>query len=214
MMTPRLAVFPLALSLLLPGCSVLSALEGEPNRDVFELRAPPGGGQCGRGRVAELVVETPKARGTLDTARIMVRPSALQTEYLPDAIWGDPVPVMLQGLLVEALQRYDVFTHVGREPLGLGGDYALISEIYDFNAEVGGDTDGKGALIRLSVDAQLVDELSATVIRRGNFRTTAQAASTRTADLVPAFDAAAQELIAQMTAWALGGVGANAERCR
>ncbi|CAM3174438.1 cholesterol transport system auxiliary component [Paracoccus aminovorans] len=207
----RLTAALLMLTLILPGCTALKALEGEPDRDVFELRPPSDRPQsCGRGRLAELVIEPPKARGTLDTDRIMIRPNALQTQYLPDARWGDTVPTTLQTLLVRGFGVYDVFTHVGRAPLGTAGDYALISEVQDFNAEVS----GKGAIIKLTVDAQMVREMDATVVARGHFATTAQAPTTKTADLIPAFDAAGQQLVAQMTGWGLKAVGVNAARCR
>ncbi|WP_449043807.1 ABC-type transport auxiliary lipoprotein family protein [Paracoccus versutus] len=207
----RLAAALLVLTLTLPGCAALRALEGEPDRDVFELRPPSDVPRsCGRGRLAELVIEPPKARGTLDTDRIMIRPNQLQTQYLPDARWGDTVPVTLQTLLVRGFAVYDAFTHVGRAPLGAAGDYALISEINDFNAEVA----GPGAVIKLSVDAQMVREMDARVVSRGHFTATAQAATTKTADLIPAFDAAGQQLVAQMTDWGLNAVGVNPARCR
>lgn len=201
----------LALTTTLPGCAAISALSGGPKLDVFELRplsdAPK---TCGRGRLAELVIEEPKTRGTLNTERIMIRPSALQTQYLPDAQWGDTVPITLQNLLVRGFGSYDAFTHVGRAPLGGSGDFALISEINDFNAEAS----GKGAVIKLSVDAQLVNEMDASVAARGHFTGTSTAASTRTADLIPAFDAAGQDLLAQMTDWGLRGIGVNPASCR
>ncbi|SIQ18948.1 cholesterol transport system auxiliary component [Paracoccus thiocyanatus] len=207
----RLAAALLVLTLTLPGCAALRALEGEPDRDVFELRPPSDVPRtCGRGRLAELVIEPPKARGTLDTDRIMIRPNQLQTQYLPDARWGDTVPVALQTLLVRGFGVYDAFTHVGRAPLGAAGDYALISEINDFNAEVA----GQGAVIKLSVDAQMVREMDARVVSRGHFTATAQAPTTKTADLIPAFDAAGQQLVAQMTDWGLGAVGVDPARCR
>lgn len=209
---PRpLTMLALTALTLLPGCAALSALSGGPDLDVYELRplsdAPR---KCGRGRLVELVVEESKARGTLNTERIMIRPNALQTQYLPDAQWGDTAPITLQNLLVRGLGAYDAFTHVGRAPLGTAGDYALISEIEDFNAEVS----GKAAVIKLSVNAQLVREMDATVVARGNFRASSPAASTRTADLIPAFDAAGQQLQGQMTDWALKGVGINPGTCR
>ncbi|RDD71881.1 ABC-type transport auxiliary lipoprotein family protein [Paracoccus versutus] len=207
----RLAAALLVLTLTLPGCAALRALEGEPDRDVFELRPPSDVPRnCGRGRLAELVIEPPKARGTLDTDRIMIRPNQLQTQYLPDARWGDTVPVTLQTLLVRGFAVYDAFTHVGRAPLGAAGDYALISEINDFNAEVA----GQGAVIKLSVDAQMVREMDARVVSRGHFTATAQAATTKTTDLIPAFDVAGQQLVAQMTDWGLNAVGVNPARCR
>lgn len=201
----------LVLTLTLPGCAALRALQGEPDRDVFELRPPVQTPQrCGHGRVAELVIEPPKASGTLDTDRIMIRPNALQTQYLPDARWGDTVPVTLQTLLVRSFRVYDAFTHVGRAPLGTAGDFALISEVNDFNAE----TSGKGAIIRMSVNAQIVSEMDARVVARGQFAATSESPSTRTADLIPAFDAAGQDLVRQMTGWGLRAVGVNPDRCR
>lgn len=205
------ALLALSLTATLPGCGVMRALEGEPDRDVFELRPPSDAPlKCGRGRLAELVIEPPKTRGTLDTERIMIRPSALQTQYLPDSRWGDTVPITLQTLLVRGFSVYDVWTHVGRAPLGNAGDYAIISEINDFNAEVTDD----GAIVKLNVAAQMVREADASVVSRGNFVATVPAASTKTADLVPAFDAAGQQLVTEMTAWGLKAVGVNASRCR
>ena len=193
----------------LPGCGALSALQGEPQRDLFELRAPAAL-SCPRSRIGELVIEPPKARGTLDSNRIMIRPSALQTQYLPDAEWGDTVPAMLQRLLVESLSATGSFDQVGRAPLGLSGDVAMISEVQDFNVDLSAD----GTLIRLGVGAQLVDEMEAKVIARGRFAAAVPAAGTRTADLIPAFDAATRHLIGQMTAWTLDAAGVDPGACR
>lgn len=204
-------ILSLFLVTMLPGCAAISALQGEPDRDVFELRPPAvTATQCGRARSTELVIEEPKTRGTLDSDRIMIRPSALQTQYLPDAVWGDTVPVTVQRLLVQALGRYDSFSHVGRAPLGLAGDFAMISEITDFNAEVS----GSGAVVRMTVDAQMVREMDASVASRASFAVAVPAASTKTADLIPAFDQAGQQLTAQMTEWALRAVGVNPSACR
>ncbi len=207
----RLTAALLVLTMTLPGCAAVSALSGEPDRDVFELRPPSDVPlKCGRGRRAELVIEPPKTRGTLDTDRIMIRPNELQTEYLPDARWGDTVPVTLQTLLVRSFGIYDVWTHVGRAPLGVAGDYAIISEITDFNAEVA----GAGAIVKLSVDAQMVRESDASVVSRGRFVAQSEAPSTKTSDLIPAFDRAGQDLVTQMTGWGLKAVGVNAANCR
>lgn len=210
-MSRILPMIALALTPALSGCAAISNLSGGERLDVFELRPlQESRKSCGRGRVAQLIIEEPKSRGTLNTERIMIRPSAIQTQYLPDAQWGDTVPITLQNLLLRGFASYDVFTHVGRAPLGSAGDFALISEINDFNAEVTGD----GALVRLSVDAQLIREMDASVAARGNFAVTHPAASTRNADLIPAFDAASQQLLAEMTDWGLRGVGVNPGSCR
>lgn len=195
---------------LLSGCGALSALRGEPERDVFELRPPAALTGCGRASIGELVIEPPKARSTLDSDRIMIRPSVLQTQYLPDAQWGDTVPEMLQRLLVQSFGDTGSFSYVGRAPLGISGDYALISEIQDFNAELTAD----GVVVKLSVDAQMVSEMDASIVSRGRFAATVPAAGTRTADLIPAFDAGARQLVAQMTEWGLRASNVDPARCR
>ena len=181
-------------------------MQGEPDRDVFELRPPSDvPKKCGRGRMTELIIELPKTRGTLDTERIMIRPSALQTQYLPDARWGDTVPVTLQTLLVRGFGVYDVFNHVGRAPLGSVGDYAIISEINDFNAE------GRGQGRHRQADRRCPDGArgDSTVVARGHFATSAEAPSTKTDDLVPAFDVAGQQLVAPDDGMGLRAAGVN-----
>ena len=200
----RLALLAAALSatMLTPACSVMGVLSGGPKRDVFELRAPGPAMACTRNRVAELVVETPKASGPLDTERILVRPGPLQIQYLPDADWGDSVPVMVQTLMVRKLAAYPVFSHVGRAPLGNAGDYALLSEINDFSAVI----EGGGAIITLRLAAQIVDERSARITARRDFTAQAPVTSTATPALIEGFDLAGRQLFDQVGDWAAGAL--------
>lgn len=208
---PRLtALILLATSASLPGCGPLAALQGEPKRDVFELRAPATPTGCGRARIDEMVVEAPKARGTLDSERIMIRPSPLQTQYLPDAQWGDTVPDMLQRILVQSLGATGSFSYVGRVPLGIAGDYALLSEIEDFNAELNSGE----VVVRLTVGVQMIRELDATVVSKNRFSAAYPAESTRTADLIPAFDAGMLQVVKQITDWSLRAANVDPARCR
>ncbi len=201
----------LLLPVLLSGCGLMRLLGGDPDRDVYELRAPQDvSGQCSGRRSTELIIEQPKARGTLDSDRIMIRPNALQVQYLPRSQWGDTVPVMLQNMLVGSLEAYDAFGRVGRVPLGAAGDYALLSEIVDFNAEV----NAEGALVRLRVDAQMVDEMSASVVSRRRFAVSAQSPGTSEKELIPAFDQASKTLVAEMTDWGMRSLGVNPAACR
>lgn len=200
----------IVLALALSGCANLSALGGGGTRDLFELLPRETEPRQCAGRAGELVVELPRTRSVLDTDRIMIRPAALQAQYLPDGQWGDAVPVMLQTLLVQSFGRHDVFAYVGRTPLGGSGDLALISEIRDFNALASGD----GAVVRLAVDAQMVRESNVRIIARGRFAAQEVAPSTRTEDLVQAFDRAAGDLVDRMTEWGLRAAGVDPATCR
>ena len=199
-------LLPLALLLMTTsGCSVMGLLSGGPDRDVFQLRQTGAVMSCNRTRAMELVVEAPKAAGPIDSERILVRPNPLQIQYLPDAQWGDSVPVMVQTLLVRRLSDYDLYSHVGRAPLGSSGDYALLSEIGDFSAVV----QGGGALVTLTMRAQIVNEMSARVVSRQNFTVSVPVASTATPALIDGFDRGGQQLVDQVATWAARALGAN-----
>ena len=199
-------LIPLAVLLMTTsGCGVLGALSGGPDRDVFELRETGPAMSCGRSRAIELVVEAPKAAGPIDSERILVRPNPLQIQYLPDAQWGDSVPVMVQTLMVRRLSDYNLFSHVGRAPLGSSGDYALLSEIGDFSAVV----QGRGAMVSMTMSAQIVDEMSARVVARQNFAVSVPVESTATPVLIDGFDRGGQQLFDQIGNWASRALGGN-----
>lgn len=199
-MLSRLSV--IAIVLVTSGCSIMGGLGGGSNRDVFELRATGSAMACSKTASAQLVVEQPKATGAINSERILIRPNPLQIQYLPDAEWSDTVPVMVQTLLVRRLGEYSAFSHVGRAPLGSNGDYALLSEIKDFSANIEGDS----TVIRMRISVQIVDEMSARVIAKRDFLTEVPAASTKTADLLAPFDAAGQAIFNQISDWAANRV--------
>lgn len=207
---PKIAL-PVLLMTSLSACAPLSSLLGEPDRNIFELMpAADTPMHCRARPVGDLVIEEPKSRSVLDTDRIMIRPSALQAEYLPGARWGDTVPVTLQTLLIRDFSRYDAFRHVGRAPVGTMSDYTVISEINDFNAEASGG----GAVVRLSVNASVIREADARVVAQGRFTRADTSPTTRTEDIVEAFDRASHGLVAEMTAWGLAAMQINTQNCR
>lgn len=197
----------LAATALLPGCSALSALSSSATPlDAYDLAAPADSPQArGRATSRQLVVELPTASGALSTERILIRPRPLQAAYLPDAQWADEVPVMVQTLLVRSLEDSNAFRYVGRRPLGASGDYALVSELTDFQAEA--STDGKSATIRLRLTARLVREDDASILSSRTFNTSAVTASTDTSDLVQGFNQASQQLLSETTGWVLSTLG-------
>lgn len=191
----------------LSGCGAISALEGATTPlEVFELRAQPQP-QAARQSPVQVIVELPNTTGALDTDRIMIRPNALQAQYLPEVRWGDPVPVMLQTLMLRSIESTGAFAYVGRRPLGAGGDFAILTELRDFQAEIG--PNGEGASARLQMTVRILRERDMRIIATRSFTATAPAASTETGPVVAAFDAAVAQLLAEFTAWALASAGAG-----
>lgn len=198
----------LVASLSLTGaCGTLGVLgDASVPLDVYDLRAPSNTPAAqGRPLARDVIVERPTTGGVLDTDRIMIRPDALQAQYLPDARWGDDAPVMLRTLMLRTLEDTGGLRYVGREPLGISGDFAIVTELVDFQAEVA--EDGESAVIVLRMTSRLVRESDATILSSRRFRATAAAASTETVALIDAFDRAADVLLLDFAGWALGALG-------
>lgn len=198
---------PLALLalILLPGCSALSALSSATEvLDVYELRAPDNIAEAPRRSRLNVTVEEPTTTGALLTDRIMIKPSDLQAQYLPGARWGEEVPVMMQSLMLRALQATDGLAYVGREPLGLSGDVAIVSDIIDFQArEVPGT---ETAIVTLRVSVQLVREQDVAILASRTFVAEAQSAGLDNAQIVAAFDQASDALLVEFADWVVGGL--------
>ena len=120
--TIRTAAMAMGLSLL-TACSALTGLgEVSTPLDVFVLELPQDlPRRQGAPQSRAIIIEEPTTDGALATERIMIQPNALQAQYLPGVSWTDPAPIMLQTLMVRALDATGAFEYVGRRPLGPGG---------------------------------------------------------------------------------------------
>lgn len=201
---------PLIVMLVVPAlasCSALGALgDASTPLDVYDLRAPEGAPVASGGPLArDVIVELPTVSGVLDTDRIMIRPDALQAQYLPDVRWGDEVPVLMQTLMVRALENTGGLRYVARRPLAGSGDYAIVTELTDFQAEVLGD--GTGAIVFIRMISRLVRESDARIIATRRFVVSANAASTETSFLVEAFDRASDQVLIEFVDWTLNTLG-------
>ncbi len=189
----------------LSGCGALSAIgDATTPLDAFELRAPDLP-QAGRMLQRGLSIEPPSASGALATDRIMIRPNPVQSLYLPRARWSDEAPLMFQTVMLRAFEDTGALSYVGRRPLGGTGDFALISEITDFQAELAEDQNSAVARIRLT--ARMVRESDARVMARRSFQALAPSENTDTLEIVQAFNTASDELLDELVRWGLGVIG-------
>lgn len=186
---------------LLPGCAAIGALTGGGSaRDAYELRGNLPPDRAAARSPLHVIVEPPIVSGALDTQRILIRPNRFQAQYLPDGEWTDTPAKMLQTALVREIDGTGAFAYVGREPLGAGGDYALVTEITDFQPEL---TAAGAVENHLRVSAKMVREVDVTVIAQRVFEARVPAGSTATTALVPALDAGMNRITGEMTGWAL-----------
>ncbi|WP_290749261.1 ABC-type transport auxiliary lipoprotein family protein [Amaricoccus sp.] len=187
------------------GCAAVSALSSASQPlDAYALTPLAGASGAARGS-RHIVVETPSASGAIATDRILVKPSPLQAAYLPGARWVDPVPVMVQTLLVQSLQASGAFRLVGRTPLGLFPDNTLLTEIRAFQAE----PDGEAYRVRVALTLTLIRDVDGTVLASRNVERAALSPTAQPLAIAAAFDAAMGAALREAVAWTAGG-GAGA----
>jgi len=205
---------PLSLALalsVLAGCGAISALNDAGTAlDAYDLQSPRDLPQASRMVQRSLSIEPPATPGALDTDRILLRPNPVQALYLPDARWSDKMPLMVQTLMLRSFEDTGALAYVGRRPLGGAGDFALVSEITDFQAELG--PDGESATIRLRLTARMVREANAQVLARRSFTATIPAATLETLDIVQAFNAASDQMMREIVIWGFGAMGVAVPR--
>jgi cholesterol transport system auxiliary component len=190
---------------LLAGCGAISALnEATAVLDAYELRAPALP-QAGRTLPRGLSIEPPSTSGALEGDRILIKPNAVQSLYLPGARWSDKAPLMFQTVMLRAFEDTGALSYIGRRPLGGVGDVALISEITDFQAELG--PDGRSATTRIRLTARMVREADARVLARRSFEALAPAQSTETLEIVQAFNVASDAVLNDLVRWGLAVMG-------
>ncbi len=200
----------LGLALLLPGCAALSALgDASEPLQVYELRAPDGIAGARRTVQRDVIVELPTTSGALATDRIMIRPTPLQAQYLPGVRWSEATPEMVQTLMLRSLDASGGLRYVGRRPLAARGDFAIVTELTDFQADARTDpeTGQDGATVRLRFLSRLVREENAAIVASRSFDAVVPVASLDTGALIAGFDAAAAGVMPDFADWVLAAVG-------
>jgi cholesterol transport system auxiliary component len=207
MMRPSVLARAAALvaALALPGCAAVSSLSGAATPlDAYTLTPLAGPGDA-RGS-AHVIVDPPTASGAIVTDRILVKPNRLQAAYLPGARWTEPVPVMVQTLLVQSLQASGAFRLVGRQAMGLFPDNTVIGELRAFQAEPG-PPEGPAYLIRIALTLTVIREADGALVATRNFEGSAGAPSDAALDIAAAFDAAMGGVLRGAVPWIASATG-------
>jgi cholesterol transport system auxiliary component len=181
----------------LAGCSVLPAshaaqiyrlspsVSDPPNQPVLHQR---------------LVVDIPTASESLDTDRIALIRNRTRFDYYADSLWTDRVPLLLQGLLVEAFQNDGTTALVNASTLT--PDYVLATEIRDFQAsyEAAGQ-DQPAAVVTLAL--ALVKMPDRRMVGQTVMTESSPAARNSLDSVVEAFDVAVGKILASSVAWTM-----------
>jgi cholesterol transport system auxiliary component len=186
-----------ALSMLLSGCIGLGG-SSEP-LDTFELTAPPPPATEGRRSRSQILITEPTALKSLDSERIVIKPTASAIEYLAGSQWADRLPRIVQARMVEAYQLSGRVGGVGRPGEGLAIDYQVIADIRAFEVRLAGDD---RAVVELYV--RVLNDRNGVVAGARLFSHTAPVIGTGNQAFVTALDKAFVAVSGEVVAWSLG----------
>ncbi|NKB52716.1 MAG: ABC transporter [Rhizobiaceae bacterium] len=166
---------------------------GEAPRETFDISAPTQFSGVRGGSRAQILVKVPTALKSLDSDRIVVKPTPTIVTYLAGAQWTDTVPRLVQAKLVESFENSAATRATAKPGDGLVIDYQLVSDVRRFEV-----ADGV-AIIELSI--KLLTDRTGRVRETRIFRSTARSISDKPEDLVDAFDSAFDELARDIVTW-------------
>ncbi len=192
------------------GCGLLSLPGTGPAPDLYDL-SPKSTFDAGLPTASyQLVVEEPVASRALDSDRIAIRTSPLELKYYKGARWSDRAPSLVQTLLVESFENSGHIVAVGRQAIGLRGDYDLKLELREFHAEL---FDGRTQpTVRTRLNVKIIKQPSAIIIASETFERTAEADSESVPNVVNAFDEALGSTMKRVVGWTLKSIEAYQQR--
>jgi cholesterol transport system auxiliary component len=186
-----LSVAAIGLTSTLAGCLSLGA--GAPV--TYDL-TPGSPGAVPRRSNRAIVVREPSTVATYDTQRIVVRQPGGVLSYLSDSQWSDTLPLLVQARMLQTFRDAGV-TNIGKPTDPIALDVILSTDIRAFEL----DTTTGGALARVSLAIQLVDDRSRNVIASQTFSADVPSASLDQVQVVAALNSALDGLLRQIVSW-------------
>lgn len=190
-------VVVLVLSLALGGCGALGPARSEEFA-TFGLSVPAGAAP-GASVDWQLRIDEPDAPTPLASSRIARRETDGGFGVFKGARWSERAPELIQGALVRSFEDSGRIRGVARADSALRGDYLLVSELRDFEADYGGGA----PVVRFVLSAKLLDARSNDAVAARVFEASETAKGRDIGAVIAAFNACAARLIPETRDWAL-----------
>ena len=187
---------PLALGLLLAGCSLFRGPPAE-TFDLFGPEALPRGG----GTAAQILIPESTALKILDSQSIVVA-AGPKISYYPQAQWPDRLPRLFQERAIEAFDRSRRARAVGRPGEGLSIDYQLLTDIrsFEYQAASGGGT------AHVEIQARIMDDRNGRVVASRDFTADAPVTADNATAVVTGLQAALDKVLIDLVRWTVAAI--------
>ena len=146
-----------------------------------------------------LVHETSSSAG-LNTVRIALRETPLSMDYFASVAWSARAPDMVHTLLIESLENTRRIVSVGRQEVGLRGDYMLVPELREFQAEF---LTAGPPTAHVSMSVKLVRLPERQIVAIETFDVRVPAVDERFPSIITAFDTALGRVLRHLVEWVL-----------
>lgn len=183
------------LSLALASCASLTS---STPPDTYELSSPATHAVTRSATRSQLLIAEPTAIKTLDSDRIVVKPTPYTVQYLGSSQWSDRLPRMVQLRMVQAFENTGRVAAVGVPGQGLAIDYQIVMEIRKFEISAAGPA---RAVIEISVKA--LNDRNGVVRATKVFTASAPVSGAGNADYVAALNSAFDQETREIVAWTL-----------
>ncbi len=188
-----LCLFVLGACNILPGAEEPPALYTLSPKNTFDEDLPSVQKQ--------LLVEVPVAAEGLNSHRIALSRGALSIDYFAKARWTERAPLLVQTLLVESFENTDKIVSVAREGTDLRADYALKTELREFQAEYVDATSPPTVNVRIMT--KLIKMPERVIVAADSFEAIVPAGGTAMPDIVGAFDEALGKVLKRAVLWTM-----------
>ena len=193
-------IFAIFLSLAAAGCVNVAPGTKEPARlftlspkSTFSKQLPATGWH--------LNVELPSAGWGLNTPRIALSRRPFVLDYYARATWVNRATTMVQTLLVESFTNTRKIVSVTGEAFAPGADYALVTELREFQAQY--DIYGEPPAVLVRINAKLVGLPGRTIVATKSAEHLERAKGTDLNSIIDAYDEALGRVMRRVVEWTL-----------
>ena len=188
-----------ALAFALSACGV-KLVDLGPAPNLYDIQTKPQFTSVMKPVTWQLVIDEPTASTALDTDRILVRPGNSEIKYFAGARWSERVPRLIQSQLLRGFDKSGAIVGVGRQAIGLHGDYELQGELSTFDTIYSGATTPTTEIV---VNFKVVRQPGEIIIASRNFEQSERAGAPSLAAITTSFGDVLSAIVNQAVPWTL-----------
>jgi cholesterol transport system auxiliary component len=186
----------LVVAALVGGC----ALAAKPPPATFDLQAPTSFPASTGSTSAQFAVTEPTAVGSLNSERIVVRPTPTEITYLAKTQWSDRAPKLVQARLIDAFQNTGRVRSVGAPGGAVDNDAGLVTDLRAFHI------DAQTGMAVVAINVRLVSDATGRVSASKSFEAQVPVAGKGADAMVAALNAAFAKVATDIVVWTLARI--------